>query len=209
MIDVEMKKILERWKLSAAKHVPPYVSANMISVIGTLLCVISAIIYVYEYTISSVVIGVIGIITDGLDGGVARLRGTQSDYGAYIDLVSDFVTYCIYPMMMAIRHDTKSQYISAMFILLVFCVNTTSCLFFMVIETRQEVLYKKDIENEKEQLKKISLPRSLCEATETYIYLILCIIIPSYQTHLNYIYGFMCIIGILHRTHVLYRCICT
>jgi hypothetical protein len=35
---------------------------------------------------------------DGLDGAVARLAGTSSDRGGYLDLVADFITYAVIPV---------------------------------------------------------------------------------------------------------------
>jgi phosphatidylglycerophosphate synthase len=46
-------------------------------------------------------------IFDALDGTVARLRNLQSDFGGYYDIVTDFITYCMLPVGLALGDPTN------------------------------------------------------------------------------------------------------
>ena len=66
------------------------ITANMITIIGLLLVIVASIIY--YITENSLIFGIFLIISftfDAMDGAVARLSGTTSKFGAYLDAVID------------------------------------------------------------------------------------------------------------------------
>lgn len=68
MFDEQLRKFLEYYKLKAAKSVPAYISANDISLIGLALTILAIFTYYMDWYILTFVIGVLAILTDGLDG---------------------------------------------------------------------------------------------------------------------------------------------
>ena len=52
-----------------------------------------------QYDIAAIAI-LIGIITDGLDGRIARLTNTETDFGAVYDSLSDMVTFGVAPALL-------------------------------------------------------------------------------------------------------------
>ena len=52
-----------------------------------------------HYEVSAIAI-IIGIITDGLDGRIARLTNTETDFGAEYDSLSDMVTFGVAPALL-------------------------------------------------------------------------------------------------------------
>lgn len=70
--------------------------------IGNLLCGVYAIVAVYndDYTRSAAAI-LVALILDGLDGAVARLTGSQSDFGVQLDSLADLVSFGVAPAILS------------------------------------------------------------------------------------------------------------
>jgi len=70
--------------------------------IGNLLSGFYAIVAVYndEYTKASIAI-LVALVLDGLDGAVARLMGSQSDFGIELDSLADLVSFGVAPAILA------------------------------------------------------------------------------------------------------------
>lgn len=70
--------------------------------IGNLLCGVYAIVAVYndDYTRSAAAI-LVALILDGLDGAVARLTSSQSDFGVQLDSLADLVSFGVAPAILS------------------------------------------------------------------------------------------------------------
>ena len=70
--------------------------------IGNLLCGVYAIVAVYnnDYTRSAAAI-LVALILDGLDGAVARLTNSQSDFGVQLDSLADLVSFGVAPAILS------------------------------------------------------------------------------------------------------------
>ena len=64
-------------------------------------------------------------------GGVARIRGTSSDFGSYVDILTDMVIYAAIPFTTALVVDEKSTYIALAFLLSSYMTNMTSAFWFL------------------------------------------------------------------------------
>src|SRR5436190_17015093 len=53
-----------------------------------------------NYDQAAIAIG-LGSVLDGLDGRIARLMKTTSDFGVQLDSIADFGTFCMAPAMLA------------------------------------------------------------------------------------------------------------
>lgn len=56
-------------------------------------------------------------LLDGLDGVVARVNGSPSDFGGYLDIVFDFVGYAAIPLGLALGAGTLAIDRAALFLL--------------------------------------------------------------------------------------------
>jgi CDP-diacylglycerol--serine O-phosphatidyltransferase len=54
-----------------------------------------------HFTIAAIAIGV-AVFTDGLDGGIARLTGTTSDFGREMDSLADVISFGLAPAVLAV-----------------------------------------------------------------------------------------------------------
>src|SRR5262245_42731779 len=70
--------------------------------IGNIFCGYYSVISALKghYDEAAIAIGV-GSVLDGLDGRIARLTGTTSDFGLHLDSLADVVTFGVAPAMLA------------------------------------------------------------------------------------------------------------
>ncbi len=69
------------------------VSANTVTIVGTLLNVTTALVLVpANYLITGVILVTILVIFDNLDGQIARLSGTKTQWGAFLDSTMDRIS---------------------------------------------------------------------------------------------------------------------
>lgn len=68
-------------------------------------------------------------VLDGLDGTQARVHGRASQFGAYVDIVLDFVIYAAIPTAMAARHGTEAIAFAGMVLVASFYVNAASWMY--------------------------------------------------------------------------------
>lgn len=69
------------------------VTANHLSILRMLLGIIAFPIFFYGYTTLSVSLIVIALITDTIDGSVARFQKNESDRGKFVDMLADHTLY--------------------------------------------------------------------------------------------------------------------
>ena len=64
-------------------------SASAVTLIGLLLVVVGSVIFALGHPVTGAIFIGVGSLVDGIDGTVARLTGTASERGAFLDTVSD------------------------------------------------------------------------------------------------------------------------
>jgi phosphatidylglycerophosphate synthase len=76
--------------------------------------------------VAAVVLWLLSRVGDGLDGAVARCRGTASDRGGLLDIVADTIGYAAIPLGIAAGIDTRAAWIIVAVLLATFYVNAVS-----------------------------------------------------------------------------------
>lgn len=64
------------------------IDPNLLTVIGTVICMASAVLFAFDLRLGACVL-VLGGIFDLIDGAVARHHGSESDFGAFLDSTLD------------------------------------------------------------------------------------------------------------------------
>jgi CDP-diacylglycerol--glycerol-3-phosphate 3-phosphatidyltransferase len=64
------------------------VNPNLLTVIGTVICMASAVLFAFDLRLGAAIL-VLGGIFDLIDGAVARHHGTESNFGAFLDSTLD------------------------------------------------------------------------------------------------------------------------
>lgn len=109
-------------------------------------------------------------IADGLDGAVARARGTASDLGGFVDIVFDTIGYAAVPLGVAAGIDTRAGWIVTAVLLATFYVNAVSWTYIAaVLEKRGPT----------GAVTSVVMPRGLVEGTETIVFFALALAVPS------------------------------
>lgn len=72
-------------------------------------------------------------ILDGLDGLMARLHKKQSDFGGYVDILTDYVIYASLPIGLVAGAASNEHYLALAFLLASFYVNSASWMYLSAI----------------------------------------------------------------------------
>jgi phosphatidylglycerophosphate synthase len=113
-------------------------------------------------------------LLDGLDGTVARIYQKQSDFGGYLDMLLDIVTYAVIPLGLALGIDTTAGYISMAVLLGSFYINAASWMYLAaLLEKRQHGAAAHGEQTT------ITMPGGLIEGAETVICFSLFFLLPQ------------------------------
>lgn len=124
-------------------------------------------------------------VFDGLDGAVARATGKQSDFGGYLDILTDFAVYAWIPIAFALRplfvegfFPDKWVLISSLALLGVFYLNAASWMYLSaILEKRNAGAFNRG------ETTSVTMPTGLVEGFETILFYTLFFIRP-YQVHI-------------------------
>lgn len=123
--------------------------------------------------ILATVLWLVNRLLDGLDGTLARARGRQTDLGAYLDILMDFVVYAAVPIGLAVNADTTNTWIAAAVLLASFYVNTISWAYLSALLARRE-------RETSGQFTSVTMPGGLIEGAETVVLYALMLAVPSF-----------------------------
>ncbi|MEM9563156.1 MAG: CDP-alcohol phosphatidyltransferase family protein [Actinomycetota bacterium] len=111
---------------------------------------------------------------DGLDGEVARLTGSDSDLGGYLDLTADAVAYAALPVGVAAGVGTAAAWTAAAVLLATFYANVVSVtMLSAVLEKRRAGA---DAAGDD---RTVTLPAGLIEGTETIVLFAALLVFPG------------------------------
>ncbi|MEO8227146.1 MAG: CDP-alcohol phosphatidyltransferase family protein [Gemmatimonadota bacterium] len=112
---------------------------------------------------------------DGLDGTLARQRGRTSDFGAYLDIMLDFVIYAAIPIVLVLRDPVHARTVAALLLLATFYLNAASWMYLSAILERR---------GRGDSLTAVVMPPGLIGGTETVVFYTLFMLLPSLVTPL-------------------------
>lgn len=113
-------------------------------------------------------------VLDGLDGTVARQRERQSDLGAYLDILMDFVVYAAVPIGLASHIASRGAWIAATVLLATFYVNTISWAYLAAILERRSA-----DASAAQTYTSVNMPGGLVEGAETIVMYCAMLVVPS------------------------------
>jgi phosphatidylglycerophosphate synthase len=116
-------------------------------------------------------------VTDGLDGAVARVAGTQTDFGGYLDILLDFVVYAAIPLGCAVQSPDRGVVIWAAVLEASFFVNACSWMYLSaVLEKRASGAAASG------ELTTVTMPPALVAGFETVVFFSLFFLFPGRLT---------------------------
>lgn len=138
-------------------------------------------------------------VLDGLDGLMARMHDKQSDFGGYVDILTDFIVYAALPIGLAAGSPTMEHYLALIFLLAVFYVNTASWMYLAAILEKRAAHNADPSINSGQAPTTIVMPAGLIGGFETIIAYGIFLLFPTYITILFSIFAALVLITILQR----------
>ena len=184
MLDSRVRRIIDKPLDAVGRKLELLgVTANAVTVFGFICGFLSIILIASDQLNYALFFLCLNRLADGLDGAVAR-ASSFSDFGGFLDIVSDFIIYSGVVFAFAIRDQSQSLY--AAFLIFSFIGPITSFLAYAIIAA------KKDVNTSKRGKKSFYHLGGICEGTETAFVLILICAVPSIFAEVCVIYGALC-----------------
>jgi phosphatidylglycerophosphate synthase len=160
------------------------ITANTVTLTGCALGVAAGLAIALHYFLTAAFLIAVSRICDGLDGGVAKIRG-KTDFGGFLDIVLDFVFYGAIPIGFVLA-DPEQNALPAAVLLFVFYINGASFLAYAIMAEKRKLL--STVRGEKS----LFYTTGFVEATETIIVFILACLRPDWFPALAWIFAAAC-----------------
>lgn len=167
------------------------ITANQVTIAGAVIGISAAVAIGYCYYLLGLALILVSRVLDGLDGAVARAT-KQSDFGGYLDIVSDFAFYVAVPLGFGFAASANLPF--AMILVASFTLTGISFLAYAVMAAKQ------GRETEAHGKKSFFYNTGLAEGTETIAAFVLMCLMPQYFAAIAVIYSVMCVITVIQRT---------
>ena len=115
-------------------------------------------------------------LLDGLDGTHARVHARVSHFGAYLDIVLDFIVYASIPIAFVVAARRYELALAGVFLLAAFYVNAASWMYLSaLLEARGEGAASRD------ETTSATIPAGIIAGTETIVLYALFFLLPAHQ----------------------------
>ncbi|WP_420643217.1 CDP-alcohol phosphatidyltransferase family protein [Candidatus Leptofilum sp.] len=168
--------------------VPPW----LFSVMGLIAGIGAALAAWQQSYLLAVLLWWLNRILDGLDGAVARVSDSQSDFGGYLDIIIDYVVYAAVPIGLAFGQMETAVTYALIFLLSTFYVNGASWMYLAAI-------LEKRSHQPTHRLTSVVMPAGLVGGTETIVFYSAFLIFPSVLLWLFSLMGLLVVITIVQR----------
>ena len=192
MFDSTLRRLVDPPLNRAARSlVDSRVSANALTVIGTLIGLAAATAISQQQFVAGLVLILLNRIFDGLDGAVARING-PTEFGGYLDTLADFLFYVSVPV--AFGWAASGNLFPALLLAASFTLTAVSFLAFAAIAARR---------GDKDGVhgpKAFIYSTGLMEGGETIAFFILFCLFPAYFPALALTFAALCLLTVTQRT---------
>lgn len=166
-------------------------TANQVTLAGGAVGIGAGVAIGFQYYLLGLALLLFSRLFDGLDGAIARAT-KQSDFGGYLDIVSDFAFYIAVPIGFGFADPANLPF--ALILVGSFTLTGISFLAYAVMAAKQ------GRETEAHGKKSFFYNTGLAEGTETIIALALMCLLPQYFAVIALVYSAMCGITVVQRT---------
>ncbi len=194
MIDGLLRETKEHVLLPTACAVGKHVEPTTITLIGAGVGVMAGLAAWQGAPMIGLGLWAVNRVLDGLDGTVARLYGKQSDFGAYVDILGDFVVYTAIPFGLAMVTGGQTVLLSLIFLLGTFYVNCASWMYLSALLEK-----RKQGGQTRHEMTSVTMPTGLIEGSETLILYTLFFVLPNALPVLYVLMGTLTLIGVIQR----------
>lgn len=200
MLDLHLRATKDRVLAPLAARLGTRVSPMVLSILGAVLCVGAGLVAWQQFPLISVVCWLSGRLLDGLDGLVARRRGTASDFGGIADFLLDTIGYAAVPVGLAAGAADVTSWTIVALLLATFYINSVSLLMLSAVLEKRAAGAR-----QRGETTTVAMPSALIEGTETIILFTVALAVPQWANAVFVVMAIGVVIGIVQRTVVARR----
>ncbi len=194
MLDRILRNIKEILLYPFAKQAGNVVHPNAITLISFAFGLVSVYFIIERSFMTALVFWILNRIFDGLDGTVARITGKSSDFGAYLDIVLDFIIYSAIPVAFVFSTQSQDNYFILSVLLSSYYVNAASWMYL------SSILEKRGLgASSNNEMTSITMPSSIADGTMTIIFYTMFFIFPSYLKLIFALFIILVLVSIVQR----------
>ncbi len=193
MVDSLLRPVKDRF-LNPLARALKLVPATVLSLIG-FSCGLAAIaLVVLGHPIAACTLWLLNRLFDGLDGAVARLNGTATDLGGYLDIVLDTIIYAGLPIGVALGSPSHAALVAALALLAALYVNGATWMFLAAILEKRHAGATSTGE-----ATTITMPRGLVEGAEAVVLYSALLLFPALAVALLWGFASLVVLTAAHR----------
>ena len=193
MFDDVMRRFKEYTFLPFARRLVRVPPASL-SFLSLLLGILTAVFAWQQWYWLAIVGWSLNRIFDGLDGVVARLSGKQSDFGGYLDIVLDFVSYALIPVGIAAGQPSNVNWLLTTFLLTAFYINSASWIYLSAI------LEKRNLgANSNGEQTSVTMPDGIVGGFLTIVFYYAFFVLVDWFPYLFSLMGVLVMVGVVQR----------
>ena len=197
MFDAQLRPLIDRLLNPIGRGLVTLgVTANQVTMIGAAFGLIAAGCVAAGLFYPALWFVIANRVIDGLDGAVAR-ASRSSDFGGYLDIVSDFIFYSAIPLAFAVARPETA--LAAAFLIFSFIGTATSFLGFAILAEKHQVT------TQIRGKKAFYYLGGLTEGTETILLFLAMLVWPDYFSLMAIIFGILCWVTTGTRIYAAYR----
>ena len=197
MFDAQLRPLIDRLLNPIARGLVTLgMTANQVTMIGAAFGLIAAGCVAAGLFYPALWFVIANRVIDGLDGAVAR-ASRSSDFGGYLDIVSDFIFYSAIPLAFAVARPETA--LAAAFLIFSFIGTATSFLGFAILAEKHQVT------TQIRGKKAFYYLGGLTEGTETILLFLAMLVWPDYFSLMAIVFGILCWVTTGTRIYAAYR----
>jgi phosphatidylglycerophosphate synthase len=184
MFDAQLRPLIDRLLNPIGRGLVALgMTANQVTMIGAAFGLIAAGCVAAGLFYPALWFVIANRVIDGLDGAVAR-ASRSSDFGGYLDIVSDFIFYGAIPLAFAVARPETA--LAAAFLIFSFIGTATSFLGFAILAEKHQVT------TQIRGKKAFYYLGGLTEGTETILLFLAMLVWPDYFSLMAIVFGILC-----------------
>jgi phosphatidylglycerophosphate synthase len=197
MFDAQLRPLIDRLLNPIGRGLVALgMTANQVTMIGAAFGLIAAGCVAAGLFYPALWFVIANRVIDGLDGAVAR-ASRSSDFGGYLDIVSDFIFYSAIPLAFAVARPETA--LAAAFLIFSFIGTATSFLGFAILAEKHQVT------TQIRGKKAFYYLGGLTEGTETILLFLAMLVWPDYFSLMAIVFGILCWVTTGTRIYAAYR----
>ena len=197
MFDAQLRPLIDRLLNPIGRGLVALgMTANQVTMIGAAFGLIAAGCVAAGLFYPALWFVIANRVIDGLDGAVAR-ASRSSDFGGYLDIVSDFIFYSAIPLAFAVARPETA--LAAAFLIFSFIGTATSFLGFAILAEKHQLT------TQIRGKKAFYYLGGLTEGTETILLFLAMLVWPDYFSLMAIGFGILCWVTTGTRIYAAYR----